>query len=223
MVYNKLNKIFKMKNNQNGFTHLAGIIIICFIVALGIGFTSWRVVKSRQKTTGVQNPTSEIAPPQEQDTIKEVKEDPPKKEEAPKPKTTQAPTTTQSTPSPAIAKPKAVSVPPVDCGAYVNQDNDWTDTCFEPRFASCLPAIVAFSLEDTGGPFDSAVRYTIKSKQGSYCLVTWRYTELNQNPSWENLDVTCPYNNSKKFMAALEEKSDFENCYGPLLDKINEG
>lgn len=94
----------------------------------------------------------------------------------------------------------------VDCGS---QD------CFNNKFASCEPATLQAEIEGMG-----AVSYKIISKTTAGCNLTFKYTKY-PDPTWENKEMTCPFNNSLSFEAALQKVFSGVTtgevvCTGPL-------
>ena len=92
--------------------------------------------------------------------------------------------------------------------------------CFDEAFAACSPASV---LVDNRGPAlaGTKVRYAIRSRSGSDCVVRWSYVALPANPSWEGKDIECAYAPGADFQAALAARADFAGCSGPLLKLIS--
>lgn len=109
----------------------------------------------------------------------------------------------------------------VNCGKITVTDQTFSESpytgCFDQHFTSCTPAQIVVDNESSflKGTIN---QYDIKSKQGSSCLVQWQYINLPTNTSWNGKTVTCPYDNSKEFQAALNARTDFTGCTGPLLN-----
>ena len=94
----------------------------------------------------------------------------------------------------------------VNCGS---QD------CFNKKFASCEPATIQSEIEGMG-----SVSYKIINKTSAGCNLTFKYTKY-PDPTWENKEMTCPFNNSLSFEAALQKvfmgvTTGEVVCTGPL-------
>lgn len=93
--------------------------------------------------------------------------------------------------------------------------------CFDDEFAKCQ--VGSTYVVDLAGSITT--KYTIAKKATSGCDVTYRFTKLEPNPSWENKDITCNYDNKKTFEDALNEQNGKElsetGCTGPLVDLMN--
>ncbi len=111
-----------------------------------------------------------------------------------------------------------------DCGKVVVTNQTLNKSpytgCFDQHFTSCTPAQITIDNQSSLGK-GMINQYDIKAKQGTSCLVQWEYVSLPYNTSWDGKTITCPYNNSKDFMAALSANSNFTGCSGPLLTTMN--
>jgi hypothetical protein len=95
----------------------------------------------------------------------------------------------------------------VDCG---NED------CFNKKFASCQPATLH---ADIGV---GSVEYKILTKGSTGCNLSFKYTKY-PDPSWENKDMTCQFDNKISFEDSMNKvfkgvTSGQIVCKGPLFD-----
>lgn len=108
----------------------------------------------------------------------------------------------------------------VDCGKITVTDATFNTSpykgCFDQHFINCTQAQITVDIEASFGK-GTINQYQIQSKQSSSCLVQWQYVALPSNATWQGKTVTCAYDSSKEFLAALSAKTDFTGCTGPLL------
>jgi len=92
--------------------------------------------------------------------------------------------------------------------------------CVEKRFKECKPTQYTITLDL--GPLGGEVTYyyEIIGPSNNLCAVKSKFLK-NPNPDWVGKEMTCQYDNSKDFEAAV---SDFiGKCSGPLYDLMTEG
>ena len=93
------------------------------------------------------------------------------------------------------------------------QDKD----CFESKFRKCELATVQVEVEGLSGQ-DVTYKYEIVGLNGAYCEVESQFVK-NPNQDWVGKKMTCQYDNSKKFDAAVE---DMDRCSGELYNLMIE-
>lgn len=81
--------------------------------------------------------------------------------------------------------------------------------CFEEKFAKCEPATITLKLTN-----NLIYYYEIIGPKKGLCELKSKFL-ANPNPEWVGKEMTCRYDNSKKFEIAVE---DMSNCQGPLYD-----
>lgn len=81
--------------------------------------------------------------------------------------------------------------------------------CFEEKFAKCEPATITLKLTN-----NLIYYYEIVGPKEGLCELKSKFL-ANPNPEWVGKEMTCGYDNSKKFEIAVE---DMSNCQGPLYD-----
>ena len=82
---------------------------------------------------------------------------------------------------------------------------------FEEKFAKCKPAKMTLKLTD-----NLIYYYEIMGTKDGLCELKEKFL-ANFNPEWMGKEMTCRYDNSKKFDIAIEGTCD---CRGPLYDVI---
>ena len=104
-----------------------------------------------------------------------------------------------------------------NCGTVVaNAPRPASMPCFDKAFAACSPASVL--IDNRGGALGGTkVRYAIRSRSGSDCVVRWTYVALPPNPKLQDKAIDCPYATGPSFQAALSAAPDLKGCSGPLM------
>lgn len=85
-------------------------------------------------------------------------------------------------------------------------------SCFEEKFAKCEPATITLKLTN-----NLIYYYEIIAPTEGLCELKSKFL-ANPNPEWVGKEMTCLYDNSKKFEIATQ---DMSNCKGLLYDLLN--
>lgn len=114
----------------------------------------------------------------------------------------------------------------VDCGThYVNDPGKNTEgakECFEVSFETCTPA--TYTKVSVNNGQETEYEYKIEESGTGLCSVKTTYLKNEANPTWENKNMTCEYNNNKNLdLAETEVLNSFNsstklgNCSGDLF------
>ena len=118
-----------------------------------------------------------------------------------------------------LISPPSTTTSPVNCGrigpGVSSSASQRITSCFDTNFKDCKPAKYTSSV-NLGGVV--TYYYEISRKALGGCMVKTKFLD-NPNPEWLNKEMSCIYDNTKKFSDAVRDTS---NCTGPLYNLIRQ-
>lgn len=103
-------------------------------------------------------------------------------------------------------------------------ENCSSEDCFDKKFAQCEKATMTKEINSYFGT--NVYHYEIVGQEGSGCRVTTKYLK-SAEPTWENKEMTCTYNNKLSMEVASEAvmkgiAHGSVKCSGPLFTILQE-